>query len=195
MLGHVGEEDVRRLAAKFERHRNEIVGGVLHDEPARRRLACERDLGDALALRERLASLDAEAIDDVDDARRKDIGDEFHHDHDAERRLLGWLQNDAVSCRDGGRKLPRRHQKRKIPRNDLADDAERFMVVVGDSVVVDLGDAAFLSAHHAGEIAPMVDGERQVGMGGFADRLAVVESLDEGEQIEVGLRSGRRSCS
>ena len=175
VLGHVGEEDVRRLAAEFERYRDEVVGGVLHDEPPRRRLTRESDLGDPLALRERLSSLDAEAVDHVDDARRKEIGYEFDEDHDAERRLLGGLQDNAVACRDGRRKLPRRHQKREIPRDDLADDAKRLMVVVGNRVVVDLGNAAFLGAHGAGEIAPMVHDERQVGMRGFADRLAVVQ--------------------
>ena len=55
-------------------------------------------------------------------------------------------------------------------------------------LVVDFRNAALLGAHHAGEIAPMVDDQRHVGMGRFADRLAVVEGLDEGEQFEIGFQ-------
>src|SRR4051794_34947969 len=44
-----------------------------------------------------------------------------------------------------GRELPHRHQQREVPRDDLADDAERLVIVVGDGVVVDLADRTFLS--------------------------------------------------
>ena len=51
VLGHhVGEEDVGRLAAELERHRDHVLGRVLHDQPAGRGLAGERDLGDARVL-------------------------------------------------------------------------------------------------------------------------------------------------
>jgi hypothetical protein len=60
--------------------------------------------------------------------------------------------------------------------------------MIGHGVVIDLGDAAFLGPHHAGEIAPVIDHQRHVGVGGLADRLAVVERLDQCEQIEVGLQ-------
>ncbi len=59
--------------------------------------------------------------------------------------------------------------------------------MIGDRVVIDLGDRAFLGAHAAGEIAKVIDGERQVGRHRLADRLAVVERLDHGEQLEVRL--------
>jgi hypothetical protein len=38
------------------------------------------------------------------------------------------------------------HEDREVPGDDLADDAERLVEVVGDGVVVDLGDAALLRA-------------------------------------------------
>ena len=126
-LRDVGEEDVRRLAAELQRHGDEVVGGVLHDHAPRRRLAREGDLGDALVLGERLAGLDAEAVDDVDDAGRQDVGDQFHDDEDAERRLLGGLEHHAIAGGKRRRELPRRHQDREVPRDDLADDAERLV--------------------------------------------------------------------
>ena len=135
--------------------------------------------------RERLAGFDAEAVDDVDDAGRQDVGDQFHDDQDAKRCLLGRLQHHAIAGGKRRRELPGRHQDREIPRNDLADDAERFVEMIGDRVLVDLRDAAFLGAHDAGEIAQMVDDQRHVGMRRLADRLAVVERLDQRQQIEI----------
>ena len=60
---------------------------------------------------------------------------------DAERGLLGGLQHHAVAGGERGRELPDRHQQREVPGNDLPDDAERLMEMIGDGVVVDLGDA------------------------------------------------------
>ena len=107
--------------------------------------------------RQRLAGLDAEAVDDVEHAGRQEVGDQLHQHQDAERRLLGRLEHDAVAGGERRRQLPGRHQQREVPGNDLADDAERLVEVIGDGVVVDLGDAAFLRADAAGEIAEMVD--------------------------------------
>ena len=59
------------------------------------------------------------------------------------------------------------------------------MEMIGDGVVVDLADAAFLGAQHAGEIAEVIDRERQVGGLGLADRLAVVDGLDHGQHVEL----------
>ena len=115
-LRDIGEEDVRRLAAELQRDRDDVVGGILHDQAARRRLAREGDLGDPLVLRQRLAGLDAEAVDDVEDAGRQDIGDQFHDDEDAHRRLLGRLQHDAIACGKRRREFPGRHQDREVPR-------------------------------------------------------------------------------
>ena len=56
-------------------------------------------------------------------------------------RLLGRLEHDAVAGGQRRRQLPGRHQQREVPRDDLADDAERLVEVVGDGVVVDLGRA------------------------------------------------------
>ena len=113
-------------------------GGVLHDQPASRGLAGERDLGDPLVLRQRLAALDAEAVDDIEHARRQEIADHVHQHHDAHRRLLGGLEHDAVAGGQRRSQLPDRHQQREVPRDDLADDAQRLVEVVGDRVVVDL---------------------------------------------------------
>ncbi len=104
-------------------------------------------------------------------------------------RLLGRLQDDAVAGGERRRELPHRHQDGEVPRDDLADDAERLVEVVGDGRLVDLGERAFLRADAAGEVAEVIDGERQVGGHRLADRLAVVDRLDGGELGEVRLHA------
>jgi hypothetical protein len=52
--------------------------------------------------------------------------------------LLSRLQYYAIAGRNGRSQLPTRHQQREIPWNDLTDDAERLMEMIGDRIVVDL---------------------------------------------------------
>ena len=61
--------------------------------------------------------------------------------------------------------------------------------MIGDGIVVDFGEAAFLGADGAGEIAEVVDGQRHVGGGGLADRLAVVPGFGERKQVEIFLHA------
>src|SRR5450631_1028539 len=183
------EEDVGGFAAEFERHRNEVLTGVLHDQPARCRLAGEGDLRDAWRGGERLAGLKAEAVDNVEHAWRQKIPDQIDPDHDGSGRLLGRFQHHAISRSYRRSQLPAGHQQREVPRNDLAHDTERLVEMISDSVVVDLGKAALLTADGAGEVAEMIDRERQVGRRGLADRLAVVPGLGECKKIEILLHA------
>ena len=57
--------------------------------------------------------------------------------------------------------------------------------MIGDGVVIDLADRAFLGADRAGEITEMVDGERDVGSHRLADRLAVVPRLGERNLLQI----------
>ncbi|MCY1460385.1 hypothetical protein D9M71_779410 [compost metagenome] len=59
------------------------------------------------------------------------------------------------------------------------------MDVVGHGAFIDFGSAAFLGADAASEIAEVVDRQRDVGVEGFADRLAVVPGFGDGQQFEV----------
>ena len=171
---HVGEEDVGTLAAELQGDRDQVLGGVLHDQPPRGGLAGERDLGDPVARRQRLARLGAEPVDDVDHARRQQIADQRHQVEHRDRRLLGGFEHHRVAGRQRGRQLPGGHQDREVPRNDLPDHAERLVEVVGDGVLVDLGQRTLLRADRPGEVAEMVDRQRDVGAQRLADRFAVV---------------------
>ena len=67
----------------------------------------------------------AVAGDDVDDARRQlrlpqDVAEEQRR----ERRRLGGLEHDGVPGGERGRDLPREHQQREVPRDDLRRHAD-----------------------------------------------------------------------
>src|SRR5262249_20832416 len=147
----------------------------------------ERDLVDALVLGERLAGFDTEAVDHIEHAGRQDVADEIHEYHDRHGRLLGGLQHHAIACGKRRRKLPCRHEDWEIPRDDLPDHAERLMIVVGDGLVVDLAQRALLRADAGGEIAEMIDRERDVGEARLPDRLAVIDGLDRGKHVQIFL--------
>ena len=95
------------------------------------------------------------------------------------------FEHHAIAGGQGWRQFPHGHQNREIPRDDLAHDAERLVVVVGIGFRVDLRDGTFLRADAAGEITEMVDGQRNVGIHRFADRLAVVDGFRRGDQAQV----------
>ncbi|MNL44006.1 hypothetical protein D3C87_1665490 [compost metagenome] len=61
------------------------------------------------------------------------------------------------------------------------------MEVIGDRVVIQFRNAAFLRPDAAREIAEVVDGERNIGRERFTHRLAVIPGLGFGHGLEVGL--------
>src|SRR5699024_8220397 len=62
--GHVTEEEVRALSTEFQRHGDEVLRGVLHDESPGGGLTGEGDLADTRTGRQRFAGLHPEATDD-----------------------------------------------------------------------------------------------------------------------------------
>ena len=122
----VVEDDVRGLAAELERQLRAGAGELALDRLAHLGRAGERDLVHVVVLDERGARA-AVAGDDVDDSRRQlglaaDVGEEER----GQRRRLGRLQDDRVPGRERRRDLPRQHQEREVPGDDLAGDAERL---------------------------------------------------------------------
>ncbi|EJZ06057.1 hypothetical protein MFORT_28624 [Mycolicibacterium fortuitum subsp. fortuitum DSM 46621 = ATCC 6841 = JCM 6387] len=182
---HIGEEDVGALAAQLEGHRDEVLAGVLHDQPARGGLTGEGDLGDPVARSQRLTALDTEPVDHVHHARGQQITDQRHQVEHRNRGLLSGFEDDGVACGQRRSQLPHRHQDREVPGDDLTDHAEWLVEVVGDGVLVDLRERAFLGPQHAGEVPEVVDRQRDVGVQRLADRLAVVPRLGQSDRFEV----------
>src|SRR5690606_2328704 len=88
------------------------------------------------------------------------------------RRQIGRFQNHRVTGGQSGRDLPGKHEKREIPRNDLAADADRRKTLE-------------LIFHHLGPASMMVEmagGERNVDIAGFADRLAIVHGFEHSQK-------------
>ena len=186
VLGHhVGKEDVRRLATQFQRHRDQVLGRGLHDLLARHGRAGKGDLGDALRGGQCVPDFGTVAVDDIEHTGRQQITDDLHQHHDRSGGLFRRFEHDTVArCQRRGQ-LPRSHQDREVPRDDLPDNAQRLVEVIGNRVIVDLRHRAFLTAQNACEIAEMVDRQRNIGGGGLADRLAVVPGFGQRQQIEV----------
>jgi ParB family chromosome partitioning protein len=91
------------------------------------------------------------------------------------RRELGGLEHDGVPGRERRRDLPREHQQREVPRDDLPDDAQRPV-------------ARELRVHELrppGVVVEVPRRERHVEVAGLPDRLAVVERLEHREQARV----------
>ena len=113
-------------------HLLQVAGRRLDDQLADLGRAGERDLVDVGMRGERGAGGLAEAGDDVDDARREaGLHDQLAEAQRRERRLLGGLQHDGAAGGQRRRELPGRHQQREVPRDDLADDADRLAHRVG----------------------------------------------------------------
>ena len=109
----------------------------------------------------------------------------FHQHGDAQRRLLGRFEHHAVTGGQRRGEFPGGHQQREVPRDDLPDHAQRLVNVIRHGVAVDLGSAAFLGAQAAGEVAEVVDRQRDVGVEGFAHGFAVVPGFGDGQQFQV----------
>ena len=119
----VVEDDVGGLAAELEGDLLVGAGDRPGDLPADLGGAGEGDLVDVGVRRPAPAGL-AGAGDDVDDARRQvgllaDLGEEQR----GERGGLGRLEHHGVAAGQRRRDLPRQHQQREVPRDDLAGDA------------------------------------------------------------------------
>ena len=110
----------------------------------------------------------------LSDAGRDDVPDHLGQLEDRPWRGRRRLDHGAVA---GGQRrcdLPRRHQEGEVERDDLADDAERLVEVIGDRVLVDLGRATLERPGGAGEVPEVVDRQRDVGGQRLTHRLAVL---------------------
>ena len=102
-----------------------------------------------------------------------------------QRRLLGRLKDDRAAGRQGGAPLPRLHQQREVPGNDLADDADRFVTGVAEVRPFDGDGLALDLVGPAGVIAVALDGQGQVRGQGIVIRFAVVKRLQSRQRLHL----------
>ena len=126
----VVEDDERRLAAEFERKLLARARRRAADDAADLGRAGEGDLVDVVMPDDGRARR-AVAGDDVDDARRQaHLDADFGEGQRRQRGEFGGLQHHRIARSQRGRDLPRQHQQREIPRNDLPADADRPLHVI-----------------------------------------------------------------
>ena len=131
----VREDDVRRFPAELQGEPLLRPGERALDALADLGAPGERDLVDVGVARERRARLPRSG-DDVDDARRElGLLEDLREQQRRQRRRLGGLEHDGVPARERRRDLPRGHEQREVPRDDLPGDAERPRTSAVEGVV------------------------------------------------------------
>ena len=138
----------------------------------------------------------AAADDDVEDALRKDLGDERGELQRRQRRHLRRLQHHRVAGHQRRADLPHRHHQRIVPRRDRADDADRVAADHrGEARQVFRRGACRDDARRAGEEAQAIDDRRHLVVLHRVDRLAAVQRLELGEGLPPPPRCGRRASA
>ena len=103
-----------------------------------------------------------------------------------QRRLLGRLEHDRAACGERRAELPRGHQQREVPGDDLPAHADRLAARVAEHVGRADGQHAALDLRRpAGEVAQVRDRAGHVHVLRQPDRLAVVERLELGQLLRV----------
>ena len=145
--------------------------------------ARERDLVDVRMLDE-LGARAAVARDDVDDAGRQlGLAEHVGEEQRGERRRLRGLEDDRVSGGQRRRDLPREHQQREVPRDDLAGDAHGTRAAVREGVLELVGPA--------GVVEEVRGRQRNVDVAGLLDRLPAVQGLQHRELARALLKDAR----
>jgi ParB family chromosome partitioning protein len=179
----VVEDDHGRLAAELEAELLAGAGDAAAQHAADRRRAGERHLVDVGVVGE-VGADGARARDDVEDARRQaGLGADLGEEQRREARVAGRLDDDGVAHGERRADLPGEQHERKVPRHNLADDAERLP----------LGQLVLHQLRPAGVVVEVARDERNVRVARLAQRLAVVERLDAREQAVVLLHVPRNA--
>jgi len=132
---------------------------------------------------ERAASF-ARAGHDVNHAiGQPDLLENFGEMKSGDRSGLRRLQDTGVSASKRGRQLPRRHQQREIPGNDLSGDAEWPRFSAWESVFQFVGPACV--------IEKMCRYQRQIDVARFLDSFAAVHGFEHGQLARLFLDQAR----
>ena len=145
--------------------------------------AGERDLVDVRVLDDGAAGFPCPR-QDVDDSRRE-VGllADLREEQRSERCRLGGLEDHGVAAGERGCDLPGEHEEREVPRDDLTDDTDRSRV----------GPEAGIAqlVRPARVVEEVCCRKGNVDVAGLADRLAVVDGLEDGELARALLQDAR----
>ena len=174
----VGEDDVRVLAAEFQRDALDRAGGGGHDVASGDQAAGERDQVDIGVLRERSTDLRSGPEHEVGDAGGHARLRQRPHEHDrGGRGQLARLEHEGVARGQRGSDLPRRLQQRIVPRRDQPAHADGLPHHAADRVVpAGVDDPPGVGAGHPAEVAEAGDDVIDVVLG-LDQSLAGVQRL------------------
>ena len=175
----VSKDDEGRLAAQLQAQLLATAGGAAPDGAPYFGRSGEGDLGDARMRHDGLAHR-AVAGDDVDHARRQSHLDaQLTEQQGRERSLLGGLEDNRIAAGQRRGDLPGQHQQRKVPRHDLADHAQWYM----------LRPLGGQQLRPAGVVIEVAHRQRHINVAALADGLAVVQRFEHGKQTRMLLQA------
>ena len=182
----VGEHELRRFSAEFERHRRDMARRRrLHQRPDRDR-AGEGKVADAGMGGERRARLLAEARDDVERAGRKTrLPRQVGERERGEAGFLRRLQDAGVAHRQRRADGAPGDLHRIVPRHDMPGDAMRLAQGV-DRVAAEIGDGFAHDLVGGAGVKLHVARQRQRVGAALLQGLADVERLDAREFVDPG---------
>ena len=106
---------------------------------------------------------------------------DFAEQQRGERRELCGLEHDGAPGRERWGDLPRQHEQREVPRNDLSHDSHALVA----------GELRLQQLRPPCVVIEVASDERDVDVTRLTDRLAVVHAFQHGEQAGVFLHSAR----
>src|SRR5215813_7713908 len=104
-------------------------------------------------------------------SRQANFDANFGKGQGCERSKLGRFEYDCVTGCERRRNFPSEHQQRKIPRNDLANDAARGVA----------GKLSFEQLRPAGVMVEMTSDERNINVAALANWFSIVNRFEHGK--------------
>ena len=128
-----------------------------------------------------------ETRDDVNNTRGEtSLNNQLGGVKTRQRSLLGGLQNDGVAGGNGRTDLPSPHEDREVPGNNLATDTNGLVAGVGESLGVGVNGLAVDLVGPATVVTKTSGGVGDINLG-HGDGLAVVQSLNGGQDLDITL--------
>ena len=144
---HIGivKDDVGGFAAKLQRHCFQMFGGGFVNGNATRLATGKGDLGHIRMADQRHANRKRHSGDGIDHACRKArLGEQLHKFQGRGGGVFRRLDHHGIARCQQGRELPCQQQKRRVPRHNRGDHAQRFMSSKSEHIgLVDWQHSAF----------------------------------------------------
>lgn len=182
------EDDVGRLATQLQSDILEVaLGSGLEDGTTDHGGTSEGNLVDVHVAGDGGTGNTTETRDDVDHTRGEaSLLDELTHVQTGERGLLGSLHDNGVTGSHGRSNLPRPHEEREVPGDDLTADTNGLVAGVGKGVGVGVNGLAVDLVSPSGVVADAANAVTHVDLGN-AESLAVVRGLESRQVVNVPL--------